>query len=67
MVTTDLVTGALAGSSAGTHDIDNGVTSMRSANINLPNSTDIDISFYYYLAHLSNATSDDFLRVSLVW
>ena len=62
----DLVTGALAGSSAGTHDIDNGVTSIRSPNITLPNSSDIDLSFYYYLAHLNNGTSDDFLRVSLV-
>jgi hypothetical protein len=62
----DLVTGPLAGSSAGTHDIDNGVTSIRSPNILLPNSSDIDLSFYYYLAHLNNATSDDFLRVSVV-
>ena len=62
----NLVTGALAGSSAGTHDIDNGVTSIRSPNILLPNSSDIDLSFYYYLAHLSNGTNDDFLRVSLV-
>ncbi len=62
----DLVTGPLAGSSVGTHDIDNGVTSIRSPNIVLPTSSDIDLSFSYYLAHLNNATSADFLRVSLV-
>jgi hypothetical protein len=32
----DLVTGALAGSSVGSFDIDNGVTSIRSPNISLP-------------------------------
>ncbi len=62
----DLVTGALAGTSAGTYDIDGGVTSMRSPNIILPSSGDITLSFSYYLAHLSNATVDDFLRVSVV-
>ena len=62
----DLVTGPLAGTSAGTHDIDGGVTSMRSPNIILPGSGDITLSFAYYLAHLSNATADDFLRVSVV-
>jgi subtilisin-like proprotein convertase family protein len=62
----DLVTGAAAGSSVGSFDIDNGVTSIRSPNISLPASSDIDLSFSYYLAHLDNATSDDFLRVSLV-
>ena len=62
----DLVTGPLAGSSVGTHDIDNGTTSVRSPNIVLPASSDIDLSLSYYLAHLNNATTDDFLRVSLV-
>jgi hypothetical protein len=62
----DLVTGPLAGSSAGAHDIDNGTTSIRSPNIALPSSSDIDLSFAYYMAHLDNATSADFLRVSVV-
>ena len=65
--TFDLVTGPLAGTSVGTHDIDNGVTSIRSPDIQIPsNATNVELSFYYYLAHLSNATSDDFLRVSAV-
>jgi subtilisin-like proprotein convertase family protein len=62
----DLVTGRLAGSSAGTHDIDNGTTSIRSPNIVLPGSGNITLAFSYYLAHLNNATSADFLRVSVV-
>ncbi len=62
----DLVTGGSAGSSVGANDIDNGVTSIRSPNINLPVSSNIALSFSYYLAHLNNATSADFLRVSVV-
>ncbi len=62
----DLVTGPLAGTSVGTHDIDNGVTSIRSPDIVLPSASAIDLSFYYYLAHLNNATSDDFFRASIV-
>ncbi len=62
----DLVTGPLAGSSAGDYDIDNGVTSIRSPNIVLPSGEDLTFSFYYYLAHYSNSGSDDFLRVKVV-
>jgi len=62
----DLVTGPLAGSSAGAYDIDGGVTSIRSPNIGLPTGLDITLSFYYYLAHYSNSGSDDFLRVKVV-
>ena len=62
----DLVTGPLAGSSAGSFDIDNGVTSIRSPNISLPSGLDITLTFSYYLAHLSNSSSADFLRVTAV-
>ena len=62
----DLVTGRLAGSSVGVHDIDNGVTSIRSPAITLPSSGTLTLSFSYYLAHLNNATSADFLRVRVV-
>jgi hypothetical protein len=60
----DLVTGA-AGGSAGTADIDGGVTSIQSPAITLPSGS-INLSFAWYLAHLSNATSADFFRVSVV-
>lgn len=64
--TNDLVTGRLAGSSAGVHDIDGGVTSIRSPLINLPTSGNLQLSFNYYLAHGSNATNADFFRLRIV-
>jgi Zn-dependent metalloprotease len=60
----DLVTGA-AGGSAGTADIDGGTTTIQSPAITLPSGT-INLSFSWYLAHLNNATSADFFRVSVV-
>nr|WP_296072685.1 M28 family peptidase [uncultured Actinoplanes sp.] len=61
----DLVTGAAAGSGAGANDVDGGVTSLRSPAITLPSGT-LSLSFSWYLAHLSNASSADYLRVRLV-
>jgi hypothetical protein len=58
----DLVTGAAAGTGAGSFDVDCGVTSIRSGNITLPASGTLTLSFSYYLAHLNNATSADFFR-----
>lgn len=62
----DLVTGRLAGSSAGSYDIDNGVTSIRSPQITLPANSQLSLSFWYYLAHLNNSSSADYLRVSVI-
>ena len=63
----DLVTGPLAGTSVGTHDIDNGVTSILSPPIDIPASaSSVDLSFYYYMAHLNNATSADFFRATVI-
>lgn len=62
----DLVTEGSAGSSAGTNDIDNGVTSIRSPNIALPSSGDIALTFSHYMGLLSNANTDDYLRVTVV-
>jgi Zn-dependent metalloprotease len=62
----DLVTGRLAGASAGENDIDGGVTSIRSPSITLPSTGTLTLSFSFYLAHGSNASSADFLRVSIV-
>jgi murein tripeptide amidase MpaA len=62
----DLVTGRLAGSSAGAYDVDGGVTSIRSPNITLPGTGNLTLTLRYYLAHLSNATSADYLRVRIV-
>lgn len=62
----DLVTGRLAGASAGANDVDGGVTSIRSAVIALPASGALTLRLSWYLAHGSNATAADFLRVSVV-
>jgi len=64
--TRDMVTGPLAGVDLGHHDIDGGVTTIRSPDIVLPASGNIRLTFFYYLAHTSNATGDDFLRVTVV-
>ncbi len=56
-----LVTGLAAGSSATSNDLDGGITSVRSRQIALPATTG-RLSFRYYLAHSSNATSGDFFR-----
>jgi len=61
-----LVTGRLAGASVGANDVDSGVTSIASPEIDLPSSGTLSLSFAYYLAHLNNATSADFLRVTVV-
>jgi choice-of-anchor B domain-containing protein len=62
----DLVTGRLAGGSVGANDIDGGVTSITSPQIALPAGGTINLSLQYSFAHLNNATSADFFRVSVV-
>ncbi|WP_062429184.1 M14 family zinc carboxypeptidase [Herbidospora daliensis] len=61
----DLVTGPLAGSAAGDYDLDGGVTSIRSPQIALPSSGTLTLSFSWYLAHGSNSSNTDYLRVSV--
>ncbi|MDA0168113.1 M14 family metallopeptidase [Solirubrobacter taibaiensis] len=58
----DLVTGPLAGSDAGTYDVDGGQTSIRSPQITVPAGTRT-LTFSWYLAHGSNSTSQDYFRV----
>jgi hypothetical protein len=62
----DLVTGAAAGSSANSNDIDGGLTSMRSPGIALPAGKTITLTLKYYLAHTSNSSSSDYLRLKVV-
>jgi len=62
----DLVTGPLAGSSAGAYDLDGGVTTMRSPAISLPSTGTLTLSFSYYLAHGTNSSSADYLRVKVI-
>lgn len=61
-----LVSGAAAGSSAGVGDIDGGVTSAQSPAITLPASGTLTLSFSWYLGHLTNSSSADYVRVRVV-
>lgn len=60
--TNDLVTGRLAGTDAGTNDIDGGQTSILSPPIALPAGSRT-LTFSYYFAHGANASSADSFRV----
>ncbi|HOE35418.1 MAG TPA: Ig-like domain-containing protein [Anaerolineaceae bacterium] len=62
----DLVTGPRAGREPGSYDVDNGVTSIKSPSIVLPANSSLTLSFSYYLAHASNSSSADYLRVKVV-
>jgi Zn-dependent metalloprotease len=62
----DLVTEGTAGASAGVNDVDGGTTTINSPSIALPAGGTHTLSFSWYLAHLNNATSADFFRVSVV-
>ena len=62
----DLVTGALAGSNPGKNDVDGGVTSIRSPDIQLPTGQDITLALKYYFAHARNASLADYFRVQVV-
>jgi carboxypeptidase T len=64
--TNSMVTGRLAGSSAGDYDVDGGVTSVQSPAISLPSSGTLTLSLAWYLAHLNNSSSADYFRVSVV-
>jgi len=59
-----LVTGASAGRSLGSHDIDDGYTSIVSPEFIVPDNA--ELSLKYYFAHLDNASGGDYFRVSLV-
>jgi hypothetical protein len=61
----DLVTGRLAGSAAGTYDVDGGVTAMTSPAITLTGGSTYTLTLSYYLAHGSNSSSADYLRVKV--
>ncbi|HLT12290.1 MAG TPA: S8 family serine peptidase [Micromonosporaceae bacterium] len=61
-----LVTGAAAGTDAGSFDVDGGVTTIQSPAITLPSSGTLTLTFNWYLAHLNNSSSADFFRCVVV-
>jgi carboxypeptidase T len=56
-----LVTGAKAGATAHSYDVDGGVTTIRSAPVTLPAEVGA-LTFSYYLAHSSNSSASDYFR-----
>ena len=54
------------GSVGGLVDIDTGSTSVQSPAIVLPSSGNLTLTFSYYLAHTSNSSTADYLRVTIV-
>jgi hypothetical protein len=56
-----LVTGTLAGRGVNAHDLDGGVTTIRSAPVKLP-ATVGSLTFRYYLAHSRNSSAGDYFR-----
>jgi len=61
-----LITGLSGGESSGANDVDDGQTSIQSPAIALPAGRPLTLSFGFYFAHNSNATSADFFRVRVV-
>lgn len=60
------ITGLNAGTVAWSQDVDGGQTSVQSPPIALPAGGNLTLSYAYFLAHLSNATSADYFRVRVV-
>jgi hypothetical protein len=61
-----LITGLTAGAATGDNDVDDGQTSIQSPAIALPAGRPLTLSFGFYFAHNSNATSADFFRVRVI-
>ena len=61
----DLVTGAAAGAAAGDFDVDGGITTITSSQITLSGFANYTLQFSQYLAHGSNSSSADYLRVGV--
>lgn len=57
-----VVTGAAAGASATSDDLDGGETTYSSPLVTLPDGDVGDLTFRYYFAHGSDATSEDWFR-----
>ncbi len=60
-----LSTGRLGGSSVGTHDIDNGLTTIRSPQLTIPADA-TSVTFQHYFAYLDNATEDDLFTTTVI-
>ena len=59
------MTGAAAGTAAGDFDVDGGITTITSRSIALTGFGSYTLTFSQYLAHGSNSSSADYLRVGV--
>ena len=50
----------------GSNDVDGGATIITSPSISIPSSGNINLMYEWTFAHLDNATSADFFRVSII-
>ena len=57
-----VVTGAAAGSTASSYDLDGGITTYSSPLVQLPSGDVGDLTFRYYFSHGTNATAEDSFR-----
>ncbi|HHJ40382.1 MAG: hypothetical protein AXA67_05995 [Methylothermaceae bacteria B42] len=61
-----LITRGKAGKRVDSYDVDGGMTSIVSPEIDLTGTTQASIRFSYYFAHLANANEEDYLHVVIV-
>ena len=62
----DLVSGRLAGTDAGTYDVDGGYTRATSPTITLPVGANLTLTFNHSFAYGTNSSSADYLRVRVI-
>ncbi len=62
----DLVTAAAAGTVVGSNDVDDGLTSVRSPDLTLPEGQPIRLAFKYTFSHGTNSSTEDYFRVKAV-
>jgi glucose/arabinose dehydrogenase len=60
------ITGLWGGNAVGSADVDEGMTSVQSPTMTLPESGLINLNFSYYFAHNNNARTSDYFRVFVV-
>jgi glucose/arabinose dehydrogenase len=60
------ITGLWGGNAVGSADVDEGMTSVQSPTMTLPESGLINLNFSYYFAHNNNASTSDYFRVFVV-
>lgn len=61
-----LITDPKSSNGSGKHDVDGGETSASTGAVVLPDSDSITLSLSYYFSYLSNSSSSDYLKITIV-